>query len=73
MFFVSHEYGGDCETLMYVAIRSRDRVSSTPLEPGTHRQLVDPKETLYNPYLLSGDPAHLSRTPCGMSKAGDRL
>jgi hypothetical protein len=72
MFFVSHEYGGDCQTLMYVAMRTRDRVPATPRSPD-RRRFVDSKEILYYAYLLSGDEAHLSRVPCGMSRAGDKL
>jgi hypothetical protein len=72
LFFVSHEFGGDCETLMYVAIRTRDRVPTTPRAPA-RRRFVDPKKILYYVYVLSGDAAHLSRVPCGMSREGDRL
>jgi hypothetical protein len=72
LFFVSHDFGGDCETLMYVAIRTRDLVPATPRAPD-RRRFVDPNEILYYPYLLSGDEAHLSRVPCGMSRAGDSL
>jgi len=72
LFFVSHDFGGDCETLMYVAIRTRDLVPATPRAPD-RRRFVAPNEILYYPYLLSGDEAHLSRVPCGMSRAGDSL
>ncbi len=73
MFFVSHDFNGDCQTLMYVGIRSRDTVPSMPPEPGSHPRFVYTDEILYHLYLLSGDEAHLSRIPCGRSENGDTL